>query len=75
MAISSAYPATRIGLPVAAELRAAERECCPFLRFELAAEPGMGLNHCTDDRASRHQRLPEINAGLTPVGGNTALLR
>jgi len=27
---------------VATELIAAERECCPFLRFELAAEPAMG---------------------------------
>jgi hypothetical protein len=25
-----------------AELMAAERECCPFLTFELTAEPNMG---------------------------------
>ena len=25
-----------------AELMVAERECCPFLRFELTAEPNMG---------------------------------
>ena len=27
---------------VVAELIAAERECCPFLTFELAAQPNMG---------------------------------
>jgi hypothetical protein len=27
---------------LAAELMGTERECCPFLRFELTAEPGMG---------------------------------
>jgi hypothetical protein len=35
-------PGDKNSLAVAAELMAAERECCPFLRFELAAEPGMG---------------------------------
>ena len=30
------------GIAIAADLIAAERECCPFLRFELAAEPNMG---------------------------------
>jgi hypothetical protein len=35
-------PRDKKWLVVAAELMAAERECCPFLRFELAAEPGMG---------------------------------
>lgn len=35
-------PGYKKWLVVAAELMAAERECCPFLRFELAAEPGMG---------------------------------
>jgi hypothetical protein len=29
-------------IAIAAELIAAERECCPFLRFELAVEPEMG---------------------------------
>ena len=29
-------------LAAAAELIAAEQECCPSLRFELAPEPGMG---------------------------------
>lgn len=29
-------------LVLAAELIAAERECCPFLRFELVAEPNLG---------------------------------
>jgi hypothetical protein len=35
-------PGDKKWLAAAAELIAAERECCPFLRFELAAEPGMG---------------------------------
>lgn len=35
-------PADKKCLAAAAELIAAERECCPFLRFELTAEPGMG---------------------------------
>ena len=36
-------PGDKKWLAVAAELIAAERECCPFLRFELTAEPAMGL--------------------------------
>ena len=35
-------PGDKRWLAVAAELIAAERECCPFLRFELTAEPAMG---------------------------------
>jgi len=35
-------PGDKKCLAVAAELIAAERECCPFLRFELTAEPAMG---------------------------------
>jgi hypothetical protein len=35
-------PGDKKWLAVAAELIAAERECCPFLKFELAAEPAMG---------------------------------
>ncbi len=35
-------PGDKKSLAVAAELMAAEGECCPFLRFELAAEPEMG---------------------------------
>lgn len=35
-------PGDKKWLVVAAELIAAERECCPFLRFELTAEPAMG---------------------------------
>ena len=35
-------PGDKKWLAVAGELIAAERECCPFLRFELTAEPAMG---------------------------------
>jgi hypothetical protein len=35
-------PGDKRCIALAAELIAAERECCPFLRFELTAEPGMG---------------------------------
>jgi|SRR6266851_9209051 len=35
-------PGDKKGIALAAELIVAERECCPFLRFELAAAPGMG---------------------------------
>ncbi len=35
-------PGDKKWMAVAAELIVAERECCPFLRFELVAEPGMG---------------------------------
>jgi hypothetical protein len=35
-------PSDKKSIALAAELIVAERECCPFLRFELAAEPGMG---------------------------------
>ena len=35
-------PGDKKWVGVAAALIAAERECCPFLRFELIAEPGMG---------------------------------
>jgi hypothetical protein len=35
-------PSDKKSIAVAAELIVAERECCPFLRFELAAEPGRG---------------------------------
>ena len=35
-------PGDKKWLALAAELIAAERECCPFLRFELTAEPAMG---------------------------------
>jgi hypothetical protein len=32
-------------LTLIAEILAAERECCPFLRFQLTAEPKMGPLH------------------------------
>ena len=35
-------PADKKWISRAAELIVTERECCPFLRFELAADPGMG---------------------------------
>ena len=35
-------PGDKKWLLVTAELIAAERECCRFLRFELTAEPAMG---------------------------------
>lgn len=35
-------PGDKKWIALAAELIMAERECCPFLRFELAADPGMG---------------------------------
>jgi hypothetical protein len=35
-------PGDKKWIAVAADLIMAERECCPFLRFELAAEPGLG---------------------------------
>ena len=35
-------PGDKKWITLAAELIVAERECCPFLRFELAADPGMG---------------------------------
>jgi hypothetical protein len=35
-------PGDKKWISLAAELIATERECCPFLRFELAADPGMG---------------------------------
>src|SRR4030081_2530330 len=35
-------PSDEKSIAVAAELRVAERECCPLLRFELATEPGRG---------------------------------
>jgi hypothetical protein len=35
-------PGNKKWIAVVAELIVAERECCPFLTFELAAEPNMG---------------------------------
>jgi hypothetical protein len=35
-------PGDKKWIAIAADLIMTERECCPFLRFELAAEPGMG---------------------------------
>ena len=35
-------PGDGISLAIAAELISAERKCCPFLRFELTAEPSIG---------------------------------
>ena len=35
-------PGDREWIAIVAELMAAERECCPFLTFELAAQPNMG---------------------------------
>lgn len=35
-------PGDKKWLAATAELIAAERECCPFLRFELTAQPAMG---------------------------------
>ena len=35
-------PGDKKWISLAAELIVTERECCPFLRFELAADPGMG---------------------------------
>lgn len=35
-------PGDKQWVALAAELIMAERECCPFLKFELRAEPGMG---------------------------------
>ena len=38
----SRIPGDKKWIAIAAELIVAERECCPFLRFERVAEPGMG---------------------------------
>jgi hypothetical protein len=35
-------PGDKAWVTLLGELMAAERECCPFIRFELAAEPNMG---------------------------------
>src|SRR5438093_12522526 len=35
-------PGDKKWIVLAAELIAAERECCPFLKFELVVEPRMG---------------------------------
>ena len=35
-------PVDKEGIAVVMELIAAERECCPFLTFELAFEPNLG---------------------------------
>jgi hypothetical protein len=35
-------PGDKSWITLLAELMVAERECCPFMRFELAAEPNMG---------------------------------
>ena len=35
-------PGEKAWIALLAELMVAERECCPFMRFELAAEPNMG---------------------------------
>ena len=36
------FPGDKKWILLVAELIVAERECCPFLKFELRAEPGMG---------------------------------
>lgn len=35
-------PGDKKSIAVAAELIVAERQCCPFLTFELAAQPNLG---------------------------------
>ena len=35
-------PGDKAWISLLAELMVAERECCPFMRFELTAEPNMG---------------------------------
>lgn len=35
-------PGEKAWIALLAELMAAERECCPFMRFEMAAEPNRG---------------------------------
>ena len=35
-------PGDKAWIALLAELMAAERACCPFLRFELTAEPNLG---------------------------------
>lgn len=35
-------PGDKTWIALLAELMIAERECCPFMRFEMAAEPNMG---------------------------------
>jgi hypothetical protein len=35
-------PGDKKNIALLAELIIAERECCPFLKFELTLEPGMG---------------------------------
>ena len=35
-------PGDRKSVAITAEMIAAERECCPFLTFELVAQPNMG---------------------------------
>ena len=35
-------PGDKSWIALLGELMVAERECCPFMRFELAAEPNMG---------------------------------
>ncbi|HET7107458.1 MAG TPA: hypothetical protein VFI38_11660 [Candidatus Acidoferrum sp.] len=36
-------PGAKEWIALLAEVMAAERECCPFLRFALTAEPDMGV--------------------------------
>lgn len=36
------FPGDKKWIGLLAELIIAERECCPFLKFELGAEPGLG---------------------------------
>ena len=35
-------PGDKTWISLLAELMVAERECCPFMRFELTAQPNMG---------------------------------
>jgi hypothetical protein len=42
-------PGEKRWLALVADLMIAERECCPFLTFQMMAEPKMGALHCSND--------------------------
>jgi hypothetical protein len=52
-------PGDKKWIALATELIVAERECCPFMRFELAADPD-GAGYPTNDRATGDKRVHKI---------------
>ena len=59
-------PGEKRWLALVADLIMAERECCPFLTFQLTAEPKMGALTIRMTGPDWCQGVPEVHSSVSP---------